>query len=68
MWKKIKNYLGTESVEKTAEEELYSAKKALLIAQTKFEYAQADVAAQSARVKRLQAFVDAFKGTQNAAD
>lgn len=57
MWADLKKTFTRVSVRKTAEDELYEAEKALLTAQTKLEFAQADVTAQAARVERLKKFV-----------
>ena len=58
MWADLKKTFTRVSVHQTAEDELYEAEKALLTAQTKLEFAQADVTAQAARVERLRKFVN----------
>ncbi len=57
MWADLKKTFCRISVQKTAEEELYEAEKALLAAHTKAEFAQADVTAQTLRVARLRDFL-----------
>ena len=55
------------SIEDTASDEPYEAEKSLLIAQTKLEFAKATLDAETARVARLRAFVEAKEKINNAA-
>lgn len=54
----MKFLLKRTSVEDMAAEELYSAKVALLKAQTLLEYARSDVEYNTARIARLERYIN----------
>ncbi|MGB4448700.1 MAG: hypothetical protein WBI92_11765 [Cloacibacterium sp.] len=67
MFKDFRKTFGRQAIQDVAQEELYEAEKALLAAQTKLEYAQANVDAHAARVARLKKFTANSVEVQNDA-